>query len=380
METAVLSLQARIDNLSKQLAVVTAGKAKEAKLRNIYRNNSSSLMSVNKKLKEKATQLEESLRAAQEEVAKLTRQHDTLQQRGNIRTMSGSPLQYTSSVRQCCIQLLAHNVGVEHVSAVIKTVITTLTSYHIERLPSPAKMCDFLGEAKQLVLTQLGEQLMATQNLTLHRDGTTKNGKKYYGAQISTADATLDLGLSQVRSGSAQHCFEAVLDMVRDIETATQNAGHSGAVFNRIITNIKNTMSDRGSVEKSCNNMLQEFRQTVMPSVVDGWSELPDDAKARLGVVNNFYCGLHFIVGLAEQAQETMRAWEKAEYASGVGAAAVGGFTTGEPGPVRLVRTVCKALEAHCNEQSGNHAQFQSFFGDAGHKHHSTGSVCREPF
>ena len=71
----------------------------------------------------------------------------------------------------------------------------------------------------------------------------------------------------------------------------------------------------------------------------------------------NTYCGLHYIVGLAEQAQAVLRTWEKQQGQSTDHLRAVLS-QPGEPGPVRLVRTACKALEAHCSEQSGNYVQF----------------------
>eukprot|EP00117_Sycon_ciliatum_P007396 scpid73033/ scgid10524/ len=65
-------------------------------------------------------------------------------------------------------------------------------------------------------------------------------------------------------------------------------------------------------------------------------------------------CGLHFMVGLAEQAQEILKEWKKTQVS--VASASQAEFPKPcESGTVRLVHTVCKALEAHCNEQSGSH-------------------------
>ena len=70
---------------------------------------------------------------------------------------------------------------------VMKCVTPTLTDLQIDRLPSPSKMCDFLAESKQLVLTQISEQKMNADDLTVHRDGTSKQGQKYYTAQLATS-------------------------------------------------------------------------------------------------------------------------------------------------------------------------------------------------
>ena len=133
------------------------------------------------KLQANASKMRQKLMAVEKEVEQL---RETAQQNtsNKIVTLSGSLPGYTDSVRQCYIELLARNVGINHVSPVIQIVIRHMTKLHMERLPSPSKMSAFLGEAKQLVLTQIGECLLSGDNLTLHRDGTTKQGKKYYGA------------------------------------------------------------------------------------------------------------------------------------------------------------------------------------------------------
>jgi hypothetical protein len=41
-----------------------------------------------------------------------------------------------------------------------------------------------------------------------------------------------------------------------------------------------------------------------------GWSEATETEKAQLTRMNNFYCGLHFLVGLAECAEATLKLWE----------------------------------------------------------------------
>lgn len=38
-------------------------------------------------------------------------------------------------------------------------------------------------------------------------------------------------------------------------------------------------MSDRASTEKTFNNLLEEFRSTILPEVVDNWNDLDDIEK-----------------------------------------------------------------------------------------------------
>jgi len=179
-----------------QLSATEKAKNAETRLKNVYKVKYTAARQEAMALRSKLKKLESKLATAEQ---KLNQSQQTQpQQSKNIQTMAGRPPQYTDTVRQCCLELLAHNVGTNHVAPVISSVIHNLTDNRIERLPSPAKMCAFLGEAKQLVLTQIGEKLMSEDNLTLHRDGTTKQGTKYYGAQVASQAGVMDIGLSAV--------------------------------------------------------------------------------------------------------------------------------------------------------------------------------------
>jgi len=363
--TRMESMKKAVDSTNKRLAAAVA--AAERRVKSMYRGRCSTLANANTKLKAKLEEVNKKLKQAEDRIKRQDVQLKRNEQPSRIKTMRGTPPRYTDAVRQCCIDLLAHNVGINHVSPIIKAVLETLTPLQVGRLPSPATHSVFLGEAKQLVLTQLGEELLKATDITLHRDGTTKQGQKYYGAQVATRTSTLTIGLSEVKSGSAEHCFQAVLDMLTAVEKSTKDAGSTASVFDEVIVKIKNTMTDRSSVEKSCNTMLESFRQEVLPVVTDGWKDMSDEERSQLSSMNNFYCGLHFVVGLAEQAQETLKQWEKSELEPAQLQANQAAFhNSSESGTVRLVRTVCKALEAHCNEQSGNHVQFRAFLDSHG--------------
>lgn len=47
-----------------------------------------------------------------------------------------------------------------------------------------------------------------------------------------------------------------------------------------ILANICDTVSDRASTEKTFNNLLEEFRSTILPEVVDNWNDLNDMEKS----------------------------------------------------------------------------------------------------
>lgn len=93
-------------------------------------------------------------------------------------------------------------------------------------------------------------------------------------------------------------------------------------------------MSDRHIVEKNFNELLEGYRSEVLPSLVEGWSDLsPDDLQVRISNLNNFFCGLHLLVGMADTAAAVLVQWEEANSETPLGAAArPGHFERNEAG------------------------------------------------
>ena len=51
------------------------------------------------------------------------------------------------------------------------------------------------------------------------------------------------------------------------------------------------------------------------------------DEKSKVSRMNDIFCGLHFIVGLADQAEEALRVWDKLLYDdTKVGSLSQGGY------------------------------------------------------
>lgn len=136
-----------------------------------------------------------------------------------------------------------------------------------------------------------------------------------------------------------------------DIEAACCAVGHPGdhrvSKAKEILASIKNTMSDRHIVEKNFNELLEVYRDEVLPDVIERWNGLTSDQQASLSKMNNFFCGLHFLVALADAAAATLQNWESLhsdedDCSSG-------------SGTVRLIRTACKAVQKQCSQQAGCH-------------------------
>ena len=79
--------------------------------------------------------------------------------------------------------------------------------------------------------------------------------------------------------------------------------------FNKIFASIKNLMSDRCATQKKFNNLLVEYRKQIVPLALkdEGWQNLSEEQQKKILNVNEFYCGLHFLVGMADQVEACLK-------------------------------------------------------------------------
>ena len=112
-------------------------------------------------------------------------------------------------------------------------------------------------------------------------------------------------------------------------------------------------MSDRHSAEKLFNNLIHDFRAGVLPTIIENWDHLHESEQQQFNRMNNFFCGLHFVVGLADAAEETVKLWESNVLSEE--------NVTASSGTQRLIRTACKAFHHKGSQQSGSSPLFQTY-------------------
>ena len=262
---------------------------------------------------------------------------------------------YTDDVRACCYELLSLNVGVRNVKPVIKSVLLNIAHQEVDRLPGKTTLCDMMIECLSLAQAQLSEELSQQGGdfYTLQTDGTTKHGQHFGTYDIATVDATYCLGLRHIFSGSAQNTLETLKEILDDLDVVRKELGDS-AVSAKIIQKIKNTMSDRHAAEKLFCEILSDYRADILPEVVSEWEQMCEAEREQLTRMNNFFCGLHFLVGLADEAEATLKAWEATLEDDD-------GMEKQSSGVQRLIRTACKAFHHRGSEQAGCSTHFRAF-------------------
>ena len=118
-------------------------------------------------------------------------------------------------------------------------------------------------------------------------------------------------------------------------------------------------MSDRHIVQKNFNELLESYRSEILPDVISSWKDLSSEEQQQVSSLNNFFCGLHMIVGMADTAASVLCHWEATTVTSTTGSGVI--VRKSESGIVRLVRTACKALSKHGSEQCGVYKSFTTF-------------------
>ena len=96
---------------------------------------------------------------------------------------------YLDNARQCCLELLSLNVGIQQVEPVIRSVLKNIAGFEVDKLPQPGTSVRMYAEMKGLACQQV-EELSEQDNLTLHSDGTSKFGQYYGSFQISIEGST----------------------------------------------------------------------------------------------------------------------------------------------------------------------------------------------
>ena len=269
----------------------------------------------------KVDELQQKIQCLITEVNLARHERDILSERlddmesNTVRTKQGQ--KFIDGVRQCCIELLSMNVGTKQVESVIRSVLRNIVSIEVGELPKPSTLCGMLAEMKCLAYQQISDEVGSQENATLHSDGTSKFGHHYGSYQISTDASVYSLGLCDMLTGSAELTLHSLKQILGDLD---QVAGTGSG--NNVLLKIKNTMSDRHIVQKKFNFLLEDYRAEILPSMVDNWDELTTAEQDHFSSLNNFFCGMHVLVGMADTTSSSLLTWEKTHFETPVGAAA----------------------------------------------------------
>ena len=122
-------------------------------------------------------------------------------------------------------------------------------------------------------------------------------------------------------------------------------------------------MTDRHVTNSCVDKMLEEWRTELAPTLYDNFNSMSDEAKIQITHVNSFRCNLHFLLGLANEANTALQKLDKISNLTDTAEFKIDArmIIDSEAGAVRTIRTVCKAFEKHGSEEAGVTASFKAF-------------------
>ena len=278
--------------------------------------------------------------------------------------------------------LLCMGVSTRNVEDVIRKVLKHTVNIDVGRLPKATFAKCMLLEARSLAQLQVADELTEnwdSESRTLHSDGTSKKGRSFITYDIVKNDgSSLVTGLRETASGDAASQLTVLEDILKDVdEMFKEYDKESSSSAQKMIKSIKNVMSDRCAVQKKFNDLFTCFRKDVLPTVVLEWEKMSEMEQSKMATINEFFCGLHYLVGLADQAEACCKIWDSLCWGSQkVGSLGNGGYSKGESGVYRLIRTVCKSVQERGCEKSGRMVDFQTFL----KAEHGVESIPLAPF
>ena len=276
-------------------------------------------------------------------------------------------------VREVIMDLLAMNVSMSKANEVIRTVLQKLAGKSISRLPSKAVHSRLLVEAKHLADVQLGRAMLEEADPsqvignTLHGDGTTKYHRHYQDFTVTTPSClTYSMGLLELGKSDTEAIMDAFKHRVKEIAQALSWGDEKASVENKVaelVTSIKSTMSDQGPTNATFNEQLTELQKDFLPKVVEKWQDLAENSKKSLEEMGNFYCKLHLLVNLGEEANKALKLFE---HAAIEGRNPLAFLSSNESGSCRLTRTACEAFHPRGSQTAGVSEDFDVHLSENG--------------
>ncbi|VDI71580.1 E1A/CREB-binding protein [Mytilus galloprovincialis] len=276
---------------------------------------------------------------------------------------------FSNEVRETIMTLLTEcGVSQKKVNNVISIVLKNLTGKQLSRLPSAGVKSRLLIEAKRVAQKQVAEAMLnyeydlpdvndmgqGHKGNCLHQDATSKHHKHFQSFQITTPDKkTFSLGLNEVGSGDAASIMSSFKNIISDLGQAAQNEPE---IVSRLTCSIVSTMSDQGAANPLFNQQLKEFKESLLPDIVENWENLDINTQTEMAKMSSFFCKMHIFVNMASEVDKCLQVFES-NVCNGKNPFA---FEWKESGASRLTRTASKALTLHGCEKSGVGQHFRT--------------------
>lgn len=103
-----------------------------------------------------------------------------------------------------------------------------------------------------------------------------------------------------------------------------------------------------------------------MPNVIDCYDQMSEEQQMLCGNMNNFFCGLHLLVGMADVCEGLLLKFERNHTTEDIGSAIeprLKRYHKSESGTLRLLRTCSKVCAVGEDEKSGASMHWSTYLG-----------------
>ncbi|WAQ97354.1 LOW QUALITY PROTEIN: hypothetical protein MAR_030044 [Mya arenaria] len=262
------------------------------------------LFQRNEKLENECRQLKERLDLLMEENNKLETELHKLKKNENVEFYNERTKTYDLKLHLCIYSLLDNHVAYQNVGAVIEN-----STKPPNKLPAISTIQNWSLERGILARKQIVGTAVDTVNTTLHTDEASKYGSKW-GA-LATRDSEGNntfLGLRDMATKSSHDTLETFKNILSDIDSVCSN---NESPAQKIICYIRNTMT---STETKFNELLAEYRTDILPNVREKYEEMSENEKAALSRMNNFFCGHHTLMHMADVSAKSLYEVKKGHF------------------------------------------------------------------
>ena len=173
-------------------------------------------------------------------------------------------------------------LSTRNVEKVIKLVLEKLAGIKCDRLLKSTFSKYMLIEARGLAQLQIASELAdCEEDLVLQSDRTSKKGYSFTTFYASKSNGHFHVG---------------------DVNEFAKKD------FSEIFfSSVKNLMSDRFNTQKKFNKLFIDYRSTVLPKIKSNWNGLSEGEKAKHLNIYQYFCGLHFLVALADTSEAFLK-------------------------------------------------------------------------
>lgn len=273
--------------------------------------------------------------------------------------------EFTFQAQRCVHALLSENVATNRVGNVI-TEVLKLAGKTADRVPSQTTVRSMNIQRLLIAQKHVAEDLSSKKSTTIETDETSKYGSKYGAFAIRDDEGRPYLvGLRDLATKSAKDTLDVFKEILWDVDkvyyTPTNNITSQNLLFQ-----IRNTMSDRAATELKFNELLEAYREEILPAMTEGWSDLDEELQGKLTRLNNFFCGLHGMVHMAEVVNTTAKEVEALHFEGHekIPIKDTRFKKMSESGTCRTIRTACNAFAYGGDAKTSCHGRFMSMIGD----------------